>query len=145
MAHSPAVITERLSLVLACSSGSLAVALAMAAVVGACGSGTTTGGDGGAGTSGTSGSSSGSSGDASADAPSDASADAPSDGASSGSDGSALDRCTRTPSLDTACATAFGASAPNGYACSDVFMHPPPCQPLTSLGCTEVCSNRCCP
>lgn len=65
------------------------------------------------------------------------------DDASSSADAAAT--CMRQAELDTDCATTFGASAPHGYACSDVFTHTPPCQPLTSRGCTEICSNRCCP
>ena len=72
--------------------------------------------------------------------------DGASDGGSSTSDGSTgLDFCMRQTDLDTDCATAFGTAAPHGYACSDVFMHAPPCQALSSRGCTEICSNRCCP
>jgi len=68
------------------------------------------------------------------------------DGGPSTSDGSAgLDFCTRQTDLDTDCAAAFGTTAPHGYACSDVFTHAPPCQALSSRGCTEICANRCCP
>jgi hypothetical protein len=120
-------------------SSSLHVALAtlvLAALAAAgCSSGSTGGiGDGGLDGSVTSTTDSGTDGSTSTD-----------DGGSSSGDASSLASCTRQADLDTDCARVYGAAAPNGYTCSDVFLHTPPCQPLMTRGCTEICSNRCCP
>lgn len=66
-------------------------------------------------------------------------------GGASGADASSVAACTRQSDLDADCTSVYGSAAPNGYSCSDVFLHTPPCQPLSTRGCTEICSNRCCP
>lgn len=72
-------------------------------------------------------------GDAATEAATDADADA------------GFEHCSRAPSLDADCATTYGTTAPRGYTCGDVFLHPPPCKQLTTHGCQEICANRCCP
>ena len=79
------------------------------------------------------------------DAGSDGASPGTDGGADTGTDGASFAKCARNASLDTDCVAKYGATAAKGWSCTDVFFNPPPCQPMDTLGCTEVCETRCCP
>jgi hypothetical protein len=111
-----------------------------AACGGGSGGGSLDGGAEGSGGSSSGGSSSGfgSSGSSGSSGQGDAALDAVVD--------SGLAACTRAADLDPDCKTKYGNGAPTGWACPALSpLDVPPCQPLDTRGCTEVCTNRCCP
>ena len=121
--------------------GLTALVLVLAASCG--GSGTSSGSSGASGSSSTGGSGS-SSGFGSSGASGSGGGDAAT--TSDASHDSGLGACTRATDLDVDCKTKYGTVSPNGWTCPSLSpFDTPPCQPLDTRGCTEVCANRCCP